>query len=417
MLATGAAGARVVGMLTVPFITRIYLPEHMGVLSIFAALAALIMPFGTLRYTMAIPLPKHDGVAANLAVLCACSLLVVTLLVTLFLWIFAPTFLQMLSMEKLLPFWWLLPLAIGGSGLYEILSNWAIREKAFRPLARTRVWQSFIGSITKIVLGLLGLKPLGLLIGQVSTQVGGILSLFMSFQGKFKTTWRHVTRKRIGFVAGRYADFPKYRLPFQFLLIASTRAPLLFFAWQFGADTTGQLGLALTMIALPMTLFGQSTGQAYYAEIARIGSRKPVEIYIITKNITKKLLMVSIPSFLVLLIFGPWLFEIVFGDVWREAGVFASILAVYLLAQFIYSPIGNGVFNVLRRQSTILLINLNRIFLIGCTFFFAYIKSFSPYVTLFTYSIVLTVQYIVVIFIVFNTIKKSIKGQINVNYN
>ena len=289
MLATGAAGARTVSILTVPVITRIYLPEHMGVLSIFVALAALITPFGTLRYAMAIPLPRHDGVAANLGVLCAYSLLFVTLLVTLFLWIFAPPFLQMISMEKLLPYWWLLPLAIGGSGLYEILSNWAIREKAFRPLARTRVWQSFIGSITKIVLGLLGLKPLGLLIGQVFTQAGGIFSLFMSFQGKFKKTWRHVTKKRIGFVVRRYADFPKYRLPSQFLLIASTKAPLLIFAWQFGADTTGQLGLALTMLALPMTLFGQSTGQAYYAEIARIGCRKPAEIYRISENITKKL--------------------------------------------------------------------------------------------------------------------------------
>lgn len=408
MLATGAAGAKAVGMLTVPIITRIYLPEHMGVLSIFAALAALIMPFGTLRYTMAIPLPKHDGVAANLAVLCTCALLIVTLLVTLFLWIFAPPFLQMLSMEKLLPFWWLLPLAIGGSGLYEILSNWAIREKAFRPLARTRVWQSFIGSITKIVLGLLGLKPLGLLIGQVFTQAGGIFSLFMSFQGKFKTTWRHVTRKRIGFVAGRYADFPKYRLPSQFLLIASTKAPLLFFAWQFGADTTGQLGLTLTMLALPMTLFGQTTGQAYYAEIARIGRKDPEKIYNITKSITKKLFWVSIPPFCLLFLFGPRLFEIVFGDAWKEAGVFASILAVYLFAQFVCSPIVN-VMNVFEKQWVFLKINCLRFMTIVLVFLCSYMFSLSSINVVYIFSFALTLFYLVVIFLIFGVIKKEIR--------
>ena len=403
MLATGAAGARVVGMLTVPFITRIYLPEHMGVLSIFSALVALIMPFGTLRYTMAIPLPRHDGVAANLAVLCASSLLVVILLVTLFLWIFAPPFLQMLSMEKLLPFWWLLPLAIGGSGLYEILSNWAIREKAFRPLARTRVWQSFIGSITKIVLGLLGLKPLGLLIGQVFTQAGGIFSLFMSFQRKFKNTWRHVTRKRIGFVVRRYADFPKYRLPSQFLLIASTKAPLLFFAWQFGADTTGQLGLALTMIALPMTLFGQTTGQAYYAEIARIGREKPKEIYRITKSITKKLFLVSIPPFLILFLFGPRLFDFVFGVVWADAGVFASLLSIFLLTQFISAPLMN-VFNVFEKQNLFLLINIFRCILIAFIFGASALLNLGPFGLILFYSIGLSLLYMWISFFAFRII-------------
>lgn len=408
MLATGAAGAKVVGMLTVPVITRIYLPEHMGVLSIFAALAALIMPFGTLRYTMAIPLPKHDGVAANLAVLCACSLLVVTLLVTLFLWIFAPPFLKMLSMEKLLPFWWLLPLAIGGSGLYEILGNWAIREKAFRPLARTRVWQSFIGSITKIALGLLGLKPLGLLIGQLFSQAGGSLSLLMSFQGKFKKTWRHVTRKRIGFVLRRYSDFPKFRLPSQFLLIASTKAPLLFFAWQFGADTTGQLGLALTMLALPMTLFGQTTGQAYYAEIAWIGHKKPKEIYRITKSITKRLFLVSIPPFLILLLFGPWLFDFVFGDVWADAGVFASLLSMFLLTQFISAPLMN-VFNVFEKQNLFLLINIFRSILIAFIFGVSVLLNLGPFSLILFYSIGLSLLYLGISVLVFRIINVQIK--------
>ncbi len=417
MLASGSAGAKAIGALSVPVITRIYLPEHFGVLAVFTSLTALLVPFGTLRYSMALPLPNRDGTATNLAVLCVSSLLIVSLLVTLVFWIAAPYLLELLSMQALLPFWWLLPLAIAGTGLYELLTNWAVREKAFKPLARTRVWQAIIGAITKIGLGLLGLKPLGLLIGQVFTQAGGVFSLFRSFSGKLKTTWRQVSITRIRFLLRRYADFPKYRLPSQFLLIVSTKAPLLFFAWQFGAEITGQLGLALMMLALPMTLFGQTTGQAYYAEIARIGRKNPEEIHKVTKSITKKLFLISIPPFLVLLTFGPWLFEIVFGEVWREAGVFASILAIYLLAQFIYSPIGNGIFNVLGRQSTILLINISRITLIACAFYISYILSFSQYFTLITYSIVLTIQYVIVIFIVFYTIKKSIKGLTDVKYS
>jgi len=37
MLASGSAGAKAIGALSVPVITRIYLPEHFGVLAVFTS--------------------------------------------------------------------------------------------------------------------------------------------------------------------------------------------------------------------------------------------------------------------------------------------------------------------------------------------------------------------------------------------
>jgi O-antigen/teichoic acid export membrane protein len=406
MLASGTAGAKVIGALSVPVITRIYLPEHMGVLAIFTSLTALLVPFGTLRYSMALPLPKHDGLAMNLAVLCGCSLLAVSLLATLLFWLSAPILLDLLSMQELLPFWWLLPLAIAGTGLYELLSNWAVRDKAFKPLARTKVWQSIIGTITKISLGFLGLKPLGLLIGQVFTQAGGVFSLFITFLTKFKANWRYISKKRLWFLFKRYGDFPKYRLPSQFLLVFSTKAPLFFFAWQFGSESTGQLGLALMVLAMPITLFGQTTGQAYYGEIAKIGRKQPEKIYKITKSITKKLFLISTPPFLALLFFGPWLFEIVFGDIWREAGFFASILALYLLTQFVSNPLVNAM-TVFEKQGMFFLINLVRLVGIIFVFSISYRLILSPGYTMLVYSLSLSLYYIFTAYIVFRVIRNA----------
>ena len=207
------------------------------------------------------------------------------------------------------------------------------------------------------------------------------------------------------FALKRFADFPKYRLSSQFLLIVSTKAPLLYFAWHFGPETTGQLGLALTMIALPMTLFGQTTAQAYYAEIAKIGKKNPEKIYNITKNITKKLFLVSIPPFLILLIGGPWLFQFVFGEIWREAGVFASILAIYLLSQFVDSPIVNAL-NVFEKQGYFLQINIVRCVIILVVFFLSFVFKFSTINTLMTYSVGLSLQRVFVYIRIMKTIKK-----------
>lgn len=404
MLAYGTGVAKVIGTVSLLIITRIYLPEDMGVLSVFTALTAMLIPLGTLRYSVAIPLLKSDRLATNLAVLCGIFLLIISTLIFLFFWFFASDVLNLLSMNQLLPYWWLLPVAIVGTGLYELLTNWAVREKAFKPLTKTKIWQSLIGSIVKIGLGLLGMKPLGLLIGQVFTLAGGVLSLLKSFHRKIKANFKHVSKKRMVFLLRRYVDFPKYRLPSQFLLILSTQAPLLFFAWHFGAETTGQLGLALMILALPITLFGQTIGQAYYAEIARIGRRKPEEIYKVTKNIAKKLFLVSIPPFLILLFFGPWLFQVVFGKVWREAGVFASILAVYLSTQLVSSPLINAL-SVFEKQWMFLMINIIRVAGLVIIFGTSFGLQLNSKSTILVYSLAMSLHYIFIAILVFRVIK------------
>lgn len=404
-LATGSGMAKIIGLFTAPVITRIYLPEHFGVLSVFAALVGLLIPLGTLRYCMAIPLPKSDATATNLTALALTALLIVSSLSLAVFGLFGPLILQKLSMEQLIPYWWLIPIAIVGTGSYQLLTQWAVREKGFKSLAQTKVWQKIIGSVIKIGLGLAGLKPLGLLIGQIFTQAGGILTLFRSFRSKLSDNWKHVNRYRMNFLFKRYSDFPKYRLPSQFLLVLATKAPLLFFAWHFGAHTTGQFGLALMIVALPLDLLGQSIGKAYYAEIAKIAKNKPKIVYEITINILKKLFMVSIPPFLVLILFGPSLFQFVFGSVWREAGVFASQLALYLISQFLFNPIGNAL-TVFRRQDLILVIHSIRLTAVILVFLFSLALNLTPSLTVLFYSFALFLNYAAGCYITVSYIQK-----------
>lgn len=402
--ATGTGFAKIIGFISIPIITRIYTPEDMGVLSVFVALSVLLLPFGTMKYSTAIPLPKQDALACNLAVLCFLILLLISVFSTLFLWVFAETVLQVFSMLALIDYWWLFPIVLFGAGLYEIFNGWAVREKSFKVLAKTKVYQSLMGASTKIGLGYLGFMPLGLLIGQVVGQVSGVLSLSRLFFEKFdKET---VNKKRVLFLFNRYFDFPKFRLPSELLLVFSMQAPLLFSGFLFGAEVTGQLGLALMAIGLPVVLIGFSTGQAYYAEISRIGSKNPNNIYEITISVTKKLFLLSIPPFLVLFFLGPWLFQLVFGSQWQQAGIFASALSIYLLIQFISTPIVNAL-NVFNKQSLFLRINIVRVLGVIAIFGSSYYFQLSPMSTIYIYSFGLAAHYLFTFFTVLRVIKKA----------
>jgi len=311
------------------------------------------------------------------------------------------------SMDQITIYWWLVPIAFAGTGLYELLSGWAIRKKEFNPLAKTKVWQKIIGDVVKVSFGFIGIRPLGLLIGYILNQAGGIIRLFKDLKKHFVNNVRYISKKRIIFFSKRYSDFPKYRIPSQFLLNLSAKAPLLYFAWHFGADTTGQIGLATMMLSLPISLIGYTTGKAYYAEIATIGKRMPDKIFKITKNVARKLFLFSIIPFSVILFFGPVIFEIVFGVKWYEAGVFASILSPYLLTQFIYSPISEGILSVFEKQSMVLLIEISRVLMTFFVFFISFLMKWTPNYTLILYSIGLSLHYFFATYLVFWIIKKT----------
>lgn len=406
-LASGDGISRVIGIATMPIITRIYLPEHLGVLSVFVAIVAVISPVATFRYPLAIPLPKSVGLAMNIAIVSAGVLVITSLLVTTVFMIWGSSILKLLSMEQLLPYWFLIPIAIIGTGMYEILSNWALREKAFYPLAKTMVWQKSAGAVTKIVLGLIGLKPLGLLVGQIITQAGGIVTLFREFVDGFSGNIRYLTTYRAVFSAKRYAAFPKYRMPSQILLLLSSKLVLFYFAWQYGADVAGFIGLALMVVLTPVTLFGYTTGKAYYAEIAIIGKDNPREILDLTKKIVKKLIVVSILPFIALFAFGPWLFEFIFGSEWIQSGQFASILSIYLLVQFIYAPIGDAVFNVFEKQPTAFSIDAIRLIFTVLAFYIAYWIELNAQSTIWIYSIVISCNYVFATIVTIRIISKS----------
>ncbi|TVR58891.1 MAG: polysaccharide biosynthesis protein [Candidatus Competibacteraceae bacterium] len=358
-LALGSGLARVIGIASIPILTRLYTPEDFGVMAVFTALIALMAPLLTLRYILAVPLPRHDGLAMNLMVLSAGLMLVTGTLLAIGLALFAEPMLALMSMEVLAPWWWLIVLGLIGSGTYEMLSLWATRRRAYKVIAYTNVTQSAAGAVVKIAFGFFGTGPIGLLVGQVVATSGGVGTFLRQFWAEFRANWKHVRRSRLERVAVRHRGFPIYRLPSQVLLVFSAQAPVLFIATLYDAETTGQFGLAMAALGLPLGLLGRTTANAFYAEAANIGRRRGEEIWHLTIAVLKRLAFFGTAPTIILLLFGPELFMFVFGSNWELAGVFSSILAIYLFLQFIQTPAGH-LFYIFERQKSLLVLR-------GCT--------------------------------------------------
>lgn len=412
-LVMGAGMARVVGIASIPILTRVYSPDDYGVLAVYTSLVAVLVPALTLCYVTAIPLPKTDAMAFNLFVLCAKLIAAGTLLIALALGLFGKTVLGWFSMEEFAHWWWLIALGACGTATYELFSLWATRKKDYKVIAKTQFTQAATGNATKIILGLLSIKPLGLVVGQIIAQSGGIGSYFKSAISDFNASKAKLSNRKQKMLALHYQEFPWFRLPSQFLMVFSVQAPIMMMAALYGKELTGQLGLAMMALSLPVGLIGQAISKAYYAEIASIGHADVFRILRITKIVQKQLFSIGVPFTLILLIFSESLFQLIFGPKWRIAGIYASTLAPFILFQFTSSPLME-VINIIGSQRIFLALNFFRIVGLLIIFFLARDFSLTSSIFIKTISFYLSAFYLAASALVFLMLNKEVRKRANI---
>lgn len=407
-LISGEGIGRVIGFVAAPFITRLYMPADFGILAVFSSLCALSYPFCTLRYNIAIPLHSDEKVGINAFAACLFILVVNTLIVTTALILFHSQILSLCSSEDIDAFWYFVPVTFFLCGISEVLSYYSTRCRDFSTIAKVTVTQKIIGASTKIVLGLLHSNVIGLLIGNILAESGGLTLYMRSYWERLRNSARDVTWRKICFVLKRYIDYPLYRLPSQILQTASGSLPVLYYAWHFGTGTTGRISLAMTMLSMPVSIVCRSVGKAFYGEIASLGRKSSREISALTLRIMVRLLAVSIIPFTLIISFGPWIFQTFFGAEWTESGFFARYLCFYLIFRFVYSPISDGIFNVFEQQKLVFWLEVSRVVIVALSLFISYFCNLSVDYTIIIYSLALTVQYILSIILVFYILRKTL---------
>ena len=333
VLAGGTAGAQLMTMLAAPILTRLYTPDDIGLLAVYAGILSLISVFSSMRYELAIPLPENDQHAANIVALSLLTVLCTTLLVSLALLLFGRSIAFALSVPDLIPALWLLPVGLLLSGTFTVFSYWAIRTKRFSTIAGTKLRQALATITVQITAYTLG--PLALLLAQVVGQSAGTTSL--ARPALAHPVFRTVTWKGIAAAAIRYRRFPIYNTWAGLFNAGGTHLPPLLFAAFFNAATAGLFSLAHRVTALPLSVIGSAISQVYFAGAAE--KRRQGTLAIQVERLQKVLPAVCMPPLLLLFLFGPELFSIVFGSAWREAGEFARWMTLSLYMQACTSPL------------------------------------------------------------------------------
>jgi O-antigen/teichoic acid export membrane protein len=360
-VATGTAASQAIIMAFAPLITRLYGPEAYGLQGIFMLVVGLLTTVVALGYPTAIVLPRADSDALGIARLSVYIGVAITLAVTLLIALFGNELLELLNAQAIAPFLFLIPVAMIISVLGVVLGQWLIRKKAFKVTATYGVATTFVVNSIKTIAGVV--NPSALMLIATNT-FGGLLSTVLTYWGwrrvakpaRVQEKSAHEPRRPLWELAKKHSDFPILRTPQNLINAFSKSLPVLLLASFFGAASAGQYTIALAVLGLPSGLIAGSVMSVFYPKITEaIDNGKDAKALII--KATLGMAATGALPFLIVLLAGPFLFTFVFGEAWRTAGIYAQLLAPWLLFQYINKPAVSAV-PALRLQAGLLIYEL-----------------------------------------------------------
>lgn len=393
MITSGAALSQIINFVFTPVITRVYTPEHYGVLSLYVAVLSTLSLFGTLNYEMGIPIAENDEKAINVVGLSLSILTILTTILLLILMFFGSTLLTLLEAEALTRYILLIPVGLFLRGLYNILTKWAYRNKNFKDITQTKYNMSLVKSTLKITLGIVINSPIGLLIGHLGGEATGVFTLSKDIIEQ-RSLLGKVSRNEMLLLANRYKNFPLFTTARRYLGDLTISLPIVFLTGFYGGEVAGFFGLANVIIQMPLNLLGHSISNVYYAECAKLSRENPERIQYLSDKLIKVLFFAGIFPFIVLVIWAPNLFEIVYGQNWIEAGYYARILTIASFARFVFKPVSN-IFDVFERQKFAFILNIVRVILVALAFGVSILFNLNSYFAVLMYSISMGTVYLI----------------------
>ena len=398
VLTTGTAIAQAIPIAISPILTRLYSPEDFGVLALYISITTILSMVATCRYEYAILLPEIENDAKNISGLTMVLCILFSLLIFFIVFIFNNSITHLFGNPEISYWLYWIPVSVLLMGIFQITSFLNTRNKKYKLQSQGIVVQSVSTGVFNLGAGQGGFGVSGLIFGKI---LGYIFSTFLLSWGILKSGFNFKGINIYSMInsAKKYSRFVKYELPSSILNSSSSQAPIILLTTFFDSSITGFFSLAQRILILPMSILGGAISKVFLQEITQNKNN-----YELLRNNTlrtfKKLLFVAIVPMTIMAIYGDVLFEFVFGKNWYIAGLFAQMLTPWLFIVFIVSPL-SSVFIILERQNESFFFNFLILLFRVLILIICYIVFDKPMITVFCYSLVGTIFWIIFLFRIF----------------
>jgi len=316
------------------------------------AILAFLLVVISGKYELAILLPKTDKAAINIVTLCLSIAMFSSIFYLIIAFILGSHIERLLNITGLTNWIWLVPIFAFLYGVYTILNEWYIRKNSLMNLSANRIIYTAGTTLMSAIYGVLKIHP-GLIIGQISGLFMSIILALRRLVVEDKNLLKFVSFRKILYFAYKYKSNAKFIIPGQIINTIGGQLPFLVFTSEFGLEITGYLMLIDRIFGVPSSFIGNSFRDVFKRRAAQDYSDfgNCLKIY---RKVTLTMFAISILPFTLLFLGSNYLFPIIFGEEWSQAGRYAQILCFLYFFNFLSMPTGY-VFIIAGRQTLELL--------------------------------------------------------------
>lgn len=357
-LVGGSVFISIFGILALPIITRLYSSEVFGVFMVFMSIAGMLSIFATLRYDLPIMFSESNEESASLIGVSFCALLLTVTLLFPLVPLVKSFMMPTSKYSELAKYLWLLLPLVFIRGIYIPLEIWSLRFRRFGIVTISQIVLSISSNAAKLIFGFLGYITVNSLI------LGSILGEAVSVCLLGSYIWKHdskLLKKNILWnkivAAMRNHRYFSFINSYSFLIrTISVQMPIWLLAIFFDPRLVGFYALSNMVFVLPGNLINKEISRVFLQQACELNN-KGNGLSDMVGEFFKRVVVLSIFPFLLLLCIGKDFVLIIFGEPWIEAGVYVQILALSAFFSSIAFLLRN-LFIVLKKHRFALVFNI-----------------------------------------------------------
>lgn len=350
-LFSGIFAARLIPALFALVIARLYAPADFGIFMLFLSIASLLSILTTGGYERALLLATNFNEKQHIFrfSLKINLLLSSIILAGIILFVIIHGKLDVAHCIMLI----LIPVFAFFFGGLQLIRNILISNKLFRKLSALEVLRALAtGGLQTMFFVVPGT---GLFLGIVLAQIVTFSYFFFRLPEtrKFKLEAYH---KRELVLARRFVNFPKFSVPSELFNYLSSQLPVFMVKPFFGSTMLGLYSFSHRYLSIPVQLTSISIGSVFVQKAQSL-KKLPEELSRLTYELFRKQFILALIPFAVLALWGNLIFRLVFGAEWEFSGTLGQLIAPWLFAVFIGSPLANMLI-VMEKQKISMIFNI-----------------------------------------------------------
>jgi O-antigen/teichoic acid export membrane protein len=360
---TGTALSQFVPVLISPILTRIYMPEDFGILTVFLSYSMIISTVITGKYEMAIMLPKSEDQAINLSGLATLLTVFFSSLLLIAVILFKDNLVLLPGADKIRNWILIIPVTVGLVAYGNILNYWVSRNKNFKAISKGKFIQTFTSSGFNIGFGLINPLPLFLILGNLLGQSLNAIYLTWLIIKHQRNLFQHFSWKSITSVGKTYLKFPLFDIPNSLSYSISTQGMNLVFSKFFGDVVLGYFSMVQRILITPFSFISLSFTQVFFEKMSSVYNHNRAEFNKYLKKAQDRLIIYFFVPFFAFVFLSPLIIPFIFGSQWKLMYRYVFVLSPMIFFNLTTSPY-TYIFKILNKQEIALVVNILRMVLL-----------------------------------------------------